>query len=97
MPSPQVSLTSILESHNYRNANTYHQHDAQHRRTPFIMIADRLPLLDPIHAPKEDGHAVEQRNNRHDGECYCGRQGYRVTEVEQGGSDGSEDDREGEL
>lgn len=97
MPPPQIPLTALSEPESNSNSNTSDQTNAQERRPPLVMIAHSLPLVDPIHSPKEDGHAVEERHDGNDGESNGGAHGDVIAEVEERCCDGPEDDGEFEL
>lgn len=78
-----------------RNRN--HKPKAQHTRAPLVMILNRSLLLDLVNTPKKQTHAVEQCDSRKDRESPCRGYRTRVSEVEQGCCDRTEDDGEFEL
>ena len=97
MPSPQITLTTLCESEPNSNSHTSNQTNTQEGWAPFIVVADSLSLVDSIHAPEEDGHAVEEGHDGDDGEGDGGAHGDVVAEVEEGCCNGTEDDGEFEL
>lgn len=91
------TLTALRNAVSETDSNRHDKRKAKHRRTPFVVIADGHASLDLVDTPEVDSHRVEQRQARNEGECPGRCQRDRVTKVEQGGGDGSKDDREFEL
>lgn len=96
-PSPQIPLPTILKPEPNRDRNTSNQTHTKRRRAPLVMITHSLPLLNPIHPPKEYRHGVEQCQDGDDGKGNRRREGDAIAEVEERGGDGAEDDGEFEL
>lgn len=61
------------------------------------MISYSPPPLDVVNTPQVQSHRVEQSDQSDDGERPGGSERDGVAEVEQGRSDGAEDDGELEL
>ena len=80
----------VTKTDRHRNKQT----STQETRAVLVMIIDRPSLLDVAHAPQVQGHAVEERDYRHNGESPSRRQRYVVAEVEKRGCDRPEDDGE---
>lgn len=96
LPS-QSTLTAFSKSKPKADRHRRHQANAQHRGAILVMVRHSAPLLDIVHAPQVQRHAVEQGEQGDNGESPRRCKGDVVAKVEQRGGDGAENDGEFEL
>ena len=93
----QATLTPITQSISETDRHGNYQAQAQRTRSPLVVIVHRSPVLDLIHPPQEQAHAVHQSDDCDDGESPSRGHGDAIAEIQEGRCYRTQDDGEFEL